>query len=192
MPTRRGWAAFSAGIGLWIGARFAGSPDLHMVAVGILAMPFLASAFVQWNRLRLTIHRHLSSVRVFPGTRVVVTLSVENKGPGTAPFLLMEDSLPPSLGKPARVVVTGIPPLNSERVSYSVLCRQRGRYTLGPVSVFVSDPFGRLLKRGTVDKEEVITIKCDRKLMEDVRRNWPFFRDRRIDYYDGLMKRVAD
>jgi len=142
VPTRRGWAAFSAGIGLWIGARFAGSPDLHMVAVGVLAMPFLASAFVQWNRLNLTIHRHLSSVRLFPGTRVVVTLSVENKGPGTAPFLLMEDSLPPSLGKPARVVVTGIPPLNSERVSYSVLCRQRGRYTLGPVSVFVSDPFG--------------------------------------------------
>jgi uncharacterized protein (DUF58 family) len=142
MPTRRGWSAFSAGIGLWIGARFAGSRDLHMVAVGILAMPFLASLFVQWNRLKLIVHRHLSSVRVFPGTRVVVTLSVLNKGPGTAPFLLMEDSLPPSLGKPARVVVTGIPPQNSEQVSYSVLCRQRGRFTIGPLSVVVSDPFG--------------------------------------------------
>jgi uncharacterized protein (DUF58 family) len=142
MPTRRGWSAFAAGIGLWIGARFAGSPDLHMVAVGVLAMPFLAALFVQWNRLTLDIRRHLSSVRVFPGTRVVVTLSVENKGPGTAPFLLMEDSLPPSLGKSARVVVTGIPPRNSECLSYSVLCRQRGRYTLGPISVSVTDPFG--------------------------------------------------
>jgi uncharacterized protein (DUF58 family) len=142
VPTRRGWFAFSAGIGLWIGARFAGSPDLHMVAVGVLAMPFLAAMFVQWNRLRLTIHRHLSSVRVFPGTRVVVTLTVENKGPGTAPFLLLEDSLPPSLGKPARVVVSGIPAGNSERVSYSVLCRQRGRFRLGPISVSVTDPFG--------------------------------------------------
>jgi uncharacterized protein (DUF58 family) len=113
-----------------------------MVAVGILAMPFLAALFVQWNRLRLDIHRHLSAVRVFPGTRVVVTLTVQNRGPGTAPFLLIEDSLPPSLGKPARVVVTGIPPENSETVSYSVLCRQRGRFTLGPVSVFVTDPFG--------------------------------------------------
>jgi uncharacterized protein (DUF58 family) len=142
VPTRRGWFAFSAGIGLWIGARFAGSPDLHMVAVGVLAMPFLAAMFVQWNRLRLSIHRHLSSVRVFPGTRVVVTLTVENKGPGTAPFLLVEDSLPPSLGKPARVVVSGIPAGNSERVSYSVLCRQRGRFRLGPISVSVTDPFG--------------------------------------------------
>jgi len=57
---------------------------------------------------------------------------------------------------------------------------------------FVSDPFGRLLKRGDVAKEEIITVTCDRKLMEDVRRNWPFFRDRRIDFYGGLTKRVAD
>src|SRR4029453_12317059 len=113
-----------------------------MVGVGGLGMPFLAAMFVQWNRLRLTIHRHLSSVRVFPGKRVVGTLTVENKGPGTAPFLLIEDSLPPSLGKPARVVVSGIPAGNSERVSYSVLCRQRGRFRLGPISVSVTDPFG--------------------------------------------------
>jgi N-carbamoylputrescine amidase len=57
---------------------------------------------------------------------------------------------------------------------------------------FVSDPFGRLLKRGDVAKEEILTVTCDRKHMEDVRRNWPFFRDRRIDFYDGLTKRVAD
>jgi uncharacterized protein (DUF58 family) len=142
VPTRRGWAAFGAGIGLWVGARIAGSKDLHMVAVGILAMPFLAAAFVQWNKLRLEIRRHLSSVRVFPGTRVVVTLTVQNNGPGTAPFLLIEDSLPPSLGRPARLVITGIPARNNESVSYSVLCRQRGKYTLGPVAVSVSDPFG--------------------------------------------------
>jgi uncharacterized protein (DUF58 family) len=113
-----------------------------MVAVGILALPFLAIAFIHWNKLRIEIHRHLSSVRVFPGTRVVATLTVHNDGPGTAPFLLIEDSLSPSLGKPARVVVTGIPPQNSEKVAYSVLCRHRGRYTFGPASVSVTDPFG--------------------------------------------------
>jgi uncharacterized protein (DUF58 family) len=113
-----------------------------MVAVGIMAMPFLAAAFVQWNKLRLEIDRHLSSVRVFPGTRVVVTLRVENHGPGTAPFLLIEDSLSPALGKPARLVVTGIPARNHEDVSYSVLCRSRGRYAVGPTSISVSDPFG--------------------------------------------------
>lgn len=57
---------------------------------------------------------------------------------------------------------------------------------------FVSDPFGRMLKRASVNKDEIVTVTCSRKLMEEVRRNWPFFRDRRIDYYGGLTKRVAD
>lgn len=57
---------------------------------------------------------------------------------------------------------------------------------------FVSDPFGRLVKKASHDAEELLVVKCDRKLMEDVRRNWPFFRDRRIDAYGGITKRVAD
>jgi N-carbamoylputrescine amidase len=56
---------------------------------------------------------------------------------------------------------------------------------------FVYDPFGRLLKRASVDKEEIVTVTCDRKLMEDVRRNWPFFRDRRIDAYGGITLRAT-
>jgi len=57
---------------------------------------------------------------------------------------------------------------------------------------FVSDPFGRLLKRASHDKEEILVVTCDRRLTEDVRRNWPFFRDRRIDAYQNIVKRVAD
>lgn len=57
---------------------------------------------------------------------------------------------------------------------------------------FVSDPFGRILKCASSDKEEVLVVECSRKLMEDVRRNWPFFRDRRIDAYSNITKRVAD
>ncbi len=57
---------------------------------------------------------------------------------------------------------------------------------------FVSDPFGRVLKRASHDKEEILTVTCSRKLMEDVRRNWPFFRDRRIDAYGALTRRYID
>ncbi|MGL4424286.1 MAG: nitrilase-related carbon-nitrogen hydrolase, partial [Gemmataceae bacterium] len=57
---------------------------------------------------------------------------------------------------------------------------------------FVSDPFGRILQRASQDQTEVIIQKCDRKLMEDVRRNWPFFRDRRIDFYGPITQRVID
>jgi N-carbamoylputrescine amidase len=57
---------------------------------------------------------------------------------------------------------------------------------------FVADPQGMILKRATNDKEEIILQVCDRRKLEDVRRNWPFFRDRRIDIYGGITKRVAD
>jgi len=33
---------------------------------------------------------------------------------------------------------------------------------------------------------------CDLKALEDMRRDWPFFRDRRIDSFDGLTSRMID
>ncbi|HEY8503062.1 MAG TPA: carbon-nitrogen hydrolase [Gemmataceae bacterium] len=57
---------------------------------------------------------------------------------------------------------------------------------------FVADPFGRVLKRASHDQEELLVVECDRRLLEEVRRNWPFFRDRRIDAYGGLTLRVQD
>jgi N-carbamoylputrescine amidase len=54
---------------------------------------------------------------------------------------------------------------------------------------FVADPSGVLLAKGSHDREEVLVVECDRGQAENVRRNWPFFRDRRIDAYDGLTRR---
>ena len=57
---------------------------------------------------------------------------------------------------------------------------------------FVADPFGRVLARASHDREEVLVVPCDRALIAETRRNWPFLRDRRIDAYDGLLKRYLD
>jgi N-carbamoylputrescine amidase len=56
---------------------------------------------------------------------------------------------------------------------------------------FVCDPFGRVLARAPADAEEVLVVDCDLGLIERVRRNWPFLRDRRIDAYDGLLRRFG-
>jgi N-carbamoylputrescine amidase len=56
---------------------------------------------------------------------------------------------------------------------------------------FVSDPFGVVLKRGSHDQEELLIVECDRKRIEDVRRNWPFWRDRRIDAFGELTRRMG-
>jgi N-carbamoylputrescine amidase len=57
---------------------------------------------------------------------------------------------------------------------------------------FVCDPFGVVLKRAAHDREELLLVECDRGRIEEVRRNWPFLRDRRIDAYEGLTKRLID
>jgi N-carbamoylputrescine amidase len=59
-------------------------------------------------------------------------------------------------------------------------------------SSFVADPFGLVIAEGSTDREEIVLARVDTNRMEDVRRNWPFLRDRRIDAYGGLEKRFLD
>jgi N-carbamoylputrescine amidase len=54
---------------------------------------------------------------------------------------------------------------------------------------FVADPFGVLVAEASNDKEEILVVECDRRRIEEVRRNWPFLRDRRIDFYGGITER---
>ena len=57
---------------------------------------------------------------------------------------------------------------------------------------FVSDPFGVVIAEAPRDDEAVLVVECDRAHQEDVRRNWPFLRDRRIDAYAPISKRLLD
>ena len=57
---------------------------------------------------------------------------------------------------------------------------------------FLSDPFGRLLAEASHDREEILVGEVDLKALEDIRRNWPFLRDRRIDSYAPITSRLLD
>ena len=58
-------------------------------------------------------------------------------------------------------------------------------------SSFVCGPDGKLLAQASRDREEVLVVECDLSLIEPQRRGWPFLRDRRIDAYDPLLKRLS-
>jgi N-carbamoylputrescine amidase len=57
---------------------------------------------------------------------------------------------------------------------------------------FLCDPFGRVIAEASHDKEEILIGEIDLKALEDTRRNWPFLRDRRIDSYGEITKRLID
>ncbi len=57
---------------------------------------------------------------------------------------------------------------------------------------FICDPAGRILAKGSVENEELITAECDFNMLDVQRTHWPFLRDRRIDAYQGITQRLID
>jgi N-carbamoylputrescine amidase len=57
---------------------------------------------------------------------------------------------------------------------------------------FLCDPFGRVIAEASHDKEETLIGEVDLRALEEVRRNWPFLRDRRIDSYAPITNRMID
>ncbi len=58
-------------------------------------------------------------------------------------------------------------------------------------SSFVCDPFGVVVAEASAEQEENLIVEIDPGRIEEVRRNWPFLRDRRIDAYSDISKRYA-
>lgn len=59
-------------------------------------------------------------------------------------------------------------------------------------SSFIADPHGIIIAEASVDREEILLGEVDLNHIEEVRRNWPFLRDRRIDAYAGINRRFID
>jgi N-carbamoylputrescine amidase len=57
---------------------------------------------------------------------------------------------------------------------------------------FICDPQGVILAKASADREEIICAEIDVAHLEEIRRNWPFLRDRRIDAYDAITKRFRN
>jgi uncharacterized protein (DUF58 family) len=158
VPSNRGANVLFAGLAMWGVGRLFGSPGLEVVGVGILALPIASSLLAHRRHLRLVARRRLSEVRVAPGTRVSVSIDLENRSPVATPFLLAEDRVAASLGRPARMVIPGIPPGSVRRISYTLVPRSRGRYNLGPLTVDVSDPFALTRRRIRFEELEELLV----------------------------------
>jgi len=89
-------------------------------------------------------------------------------------------------------VANGLPVITVNRVGHEPdpSGQTRGIQFWG--TSFVAGPQGELLYEGSKDQEENKVIEVDMHRCEQVRRWWPFLRDRRIECFDGLTKRFLD
>ena len=89
-------------------------------------------------------------------------------------------------------VANGLPVAAVNRVGYEedVSGRTHGINFWG--TSFVAGPQGEIFYEASTDEEESVVVEIDLKHSEQVRRWWPFLRDRRIDAYGGIEKRFLD
>ncbi|MCB1122242.1 MAG: carbon-nitrogen hydrolase [Verrucomicrobiae bacterium] len=59
-------------------------------------------------------------------------------------------------------------------------------------SSFVCNPYGQFIQQACSDDEAILIQECDFEALEEFRCTWPFLRDRRIDSYGDLQKRMLD
>ena len=92
----------------------------------------------------------------------------------------------------AHAIANGLPLMACNRVGNEAdrSGRTPGIHFWG--SSFIAGPQGEYLAQASTDKAEVLVAEISRQRTEDVRRTWPFFRDRRIDAYQDLLKRYGN
>ena len=57
---------------------------------------------------------------------------------------------------------------------------------------FICAPSGEILAQGSVDREEIVSAEVEWKRVDQHRTHWPFLRDRRVDAYEGIQRRLID
>lgn len=140
--TVRGYSFFSAGLGSTVAAMLTGYQPLLRVGVLLTAAPIAAAAVTTQSRYRISCQRTLEPARVSAGAYAHVTLHLRNVARLASAPLLIEDKVPYTLGSRPRFILRRIEPRGRREVRYRMRTDNRGRYTLGPLTVRTADPLG--------------------------------------------------
>ncbi|MFF4614559.1 DUF58 domain-containing protein [Nonomuraea jabiensis] len=157
--TSRGRSFLASGIAALLMAVFLGENDLFRIGVLVTALPLLAAMVVARTRYRLSCARRLDPPRAEVGGEATVTLRLENVTRLPTGLLLIEDTVPYALGVRPRFVLDRVESRGVREIDYRVRSDLRGRYTIGPLSVRIADPFGlvELTRSFTISDTLVVT-----------------------------------
>lgn len=140
--TVRGRAVLAAGISAIVCALGLGQSDLLRVGVLLVVLPALCAVVLSRRHFRVSCTRTLLPHRVAAGQAARVHLELANVSTTRCSVMLVEERVPYVLGTRPRFVLPGLEPGDRRGVAYSVRSEVRGRFTIGPLAVRLSDPFG--------------------------------------------------
>lgn len=163
--TRRGWAFLAVGGGAIVAAVLAGQRDVLRVGLLLALVPAISLVVALRSRVRLAASRSVEPPRVSVGERATVHLRLANSARIPTGVLLVEDSIPFTLGARPRFVLDHVWSRFRRDVTYAIDPVVRGRYKVGPLTVRVTDPFGMVeLKRAFSDVGTLIVTPTVHKL----------------------------
>ena len=157
--TRRGIGTGVAVVVLWVAARLLGVPQLQVAAVALLALLVGAVVWILVSPLRLVVDRRIQPATLPFGGTARVDLLVRNTGRVPSPPAWLEDAVPPVLARPSAYRLPVLAPHRLLDLSVELEGRHRGRFTLGPLTATIRDPFGLVQRRRSIASTGVLTVE---------------------------------
>ena len=138
-------------------------PEPALVRIGALVfiLPVVSALIVPRARYRLTCRRRLDPPRVAVGQRTTVTTRVETVSRPRAGVLVAEDVTPDplrALGSGARFVLDEIEPGGHQELAYQIQPEARGRFSVGPLRIQVTDTFGLVKATKSVQAMSTLVV----------------------------------
>jgi uncharacterized protein (DUF58 family) len=140
--TTRGRCLLAAGVAAALCSAVLNERDLLRVAAFVIVLPLLSALLATTARLGLSARRQLRPDRVPAGEAAEVVLEINATGRMPGGGLLLEDTVPHTLGGHPRFVVERLPWSRPIRLGYRVNSTMRGVHRLGPLRGRITDPFG--------------------------------------------------
>ena len=157
MLTRRGKAVALSSVVLVLAGRLIGTEELYIAGVGALALVGAAAGYVRLTRYRLQAARELRPVRVHAGSPSRVELAVRNQAPRRSPVLLARDPFDGGR-RSARFLLAPLAPGELARAAYALPTERRGVFSLGPLELRLTDPFGLATSSTKVAAQTQLTV----------------------------------
>lgn len=156
--TGRGRSFLAAGILIAVAALVFHDLDLARIAVLLLALPAASAIAVRQVRFHLSCTHTLEPGRVAAGGEATVVISVRNLSRVPTGLMLVEDTVPYTLGGRPRFRVNHASPGALHAVRYPVHADARGRYGIGPLAIRIRDPFGLVELTRTFTGVDTLTV----------------------------------
>ncbi|MEF2976636.1 DUF58 domain-containing protein [Subtercola sp. YIM 133946] len=161
--TMRGWAFVAVGVALFVAMEVLQRREFAFVGIFVVALPVLAAVGVTLYRLPFTVERRFAPELAAAGSDVLVSVIVRNWGRLPGPAVSWADAVSAPLEGVAPTPMPRLPAYRSSItdtpqptvLGYSLEASHRGRHSVGPLVLFITDPFGMAVARrqiGTADE----------------------------------------